>query len=248
MVYVSRWGTDWNRPGFCSLYFHIKDVSYWWSLTDTILQHDLCGRAFIQYAYQSRRKRWNILTDIFSTKKRKEGSVYHSSAVFQSGFLLLNDWSLFLLLLFCSPVTFPSTWLLFISSIKCLHALLQKKFLEIVFFSCLVFISPEILLEQEVEAMTLGVTDQADCGHPQPLLAVCSFLICLSSQWGWHSLCTKPYQHRARPKPRSWALETLMLLKTFLKGITFFHRKKKHTVKSSHFFWFTFCQWVMRFP
>lgn len=60
VVDVSRWGPDWGWLGFCSLYFHIKDVSYWWSLTHIILQqHNRYGRAFIKHTCRRRTNRKN---------------------------------------------------------------------------------------------------------------------------------------------------------------------------------------------
>lgn len=53
VVDVSCWGLEWGWLGFRSLYFHIKDMSYWWSLTHTILQlHNWYGRAFIKHTYR----------------------------------------------------------------------------------------------------------------------------------------------------------------------------------------------------
>lgn len=53
MLDVSHWGLDRGWLGFCSLYFHIKDVSYWWSLTHMIpQQHDQYGTAFIRHTYR----------------------------------------------------------------------------------------------------------------------------------------------------------------------------------------------------
>lgn len=49
---VSRWGLDWGFLGFCSLYFHIKAMSYWWRLTHTILeQHKRYGGGSIKHTH-----------------------------------------------------------------------------------------------------------------------------------------------------------------------------------------------------
>lgn len=56
-VAVSRWGLDWGWLCFCSLYFHIKDMSYWWSLTHIVLQqHNRFGRVFIKQTCRERER------------------------------------------------------------------------------------------------------------------------------------------------------------------------------------------------